>query len=284
MWLNLLLFDELVRLLEWIEWNLQKYLCYLRTPERDAELIREFLFSEEREELIHIDIGLSELRRRFEELQSCIKKYDDEIAERPQDAMIIAEQAIEYIEEQVHIHGALEPRLEKALRILLKIVLVDKKTLLKINEILHRLRQESKRYAEPEDRSTATKFINALDLLLEHVVLQILWFLENPAEYNERMREFTTNYSDDAKMHILLITSAIMLLRLLRKERPLWLVTEELRKKRGIAIEKLSEIAEELESFTVTFQLMKSRILEEEPKIASSAKSVEELRKVLSLE
>jgi len=50
---------------------------------------------------------------------------------------------------------------------------------------------ESERLAEAEDRATTTRFVDALDLLLEHAALQILWFIENSADYNECMREFT---------------------------------------------------------------------------------------------
>jgi len=105
--------------------------------------------------------------------------------------------------------------------------------------------------------------------------------LEKPAEYIERMRELAAGYSGDAERHTLLSISAILLLRMLRKTRPLWLYTRDLLGKRGAAIEKLLEVAEELESFTATFQLMRSQIPGEELEAASSAKSVEELYRVL---
>jgi len=278
MWINLLLFDELVRLLEWREWSLREYLRYLQTPERVIESFRELPSSK------YVVRDLSELRIIFEELQNCIKGYEGEVVERPQDTMTIAEQVVKCIESRIHRYEVLEPRLGETLRTLLKKVLVDGRALLKVKVILDRLTEESERFAEPEDRVTTARFVDSLDLLLEHAALQILWFLENPAEYNGLMRGFAARYSDDAEIHMLLNTSAILLLRLLRRERPLWLVTEELHKKRRIAIEKLLEIAEELESYTVTFQLMKSQISEEELEIAGSAKSVEELRRVLGLE
>jgi len=249
MWLNLLLFDELVRLLGLRGWTLQRYSRYLKTPE---------------------------IRDRFKEFQSCIKDYDGEVVERPQDVIVIAGRAVKCVEGY-----GWEPRLEETLHIWLREVVVDGKALVEVGRILDRLREESGKLAGPEDRVAIARLVDALDLLLEHVAVQMLWFLEKPAEYIERMRELAAGYSGDAERHTLLSISAILLLRMLRKTRPLWLYTRDLLGKRGAAIEKLLEVAEELESFTATFQLMRSQIPGEELEVASSAKSVEELYRVL---
>jgi len=250
MWLNLLLFDELVRLLGLRGWTLQRYSRYLKTPE---------------------------IRDRFKEFQSCIKDYDGEVVERPQDVIAIAGRAVKCMK-GYRVWG---PGLEETLHTWLREVVVDGKALVKVGRILDRLREESGKLAGPEDRVVTVRLIDALDLLLEHVAVQMLWFLEKPAEYIERMHEFATRYGDDVERHMLLSISAILLLRVLRKTRPLWLLTEDLLGKREAAIEKLSEVAEELESFTATFQLMRSQIPGEELEAASTAKSVEELYRVL---
>jgi len=281
LFLNLLLLNELLMTLQYRSRGLRGYSRYFRTPEGIVESVRELSTSEERGKSVIRELTV--LRDRLEELRKLVEDYVNKVKGNPQAVTTIAEQATKRIEDRIREFGALEPGFEEGLRIWLGKVLIGKRVLLEIKKALDRLSRDFVSSTRTEDE-TLVKFVDALDLLLEHVVTQLLWFLEDPAKYNEDMSEFLTRYSDDAHTHVMLNVSAILLLKVLRRQVPLWLITEELSQKRRAAIEKLSEIAEELEPFTATFQLMKSQIPGEELEIAGSVKSVEELRRVLSLE
>jgi len=208
-----------------------------------------------------------------ETLRKSIENYVKNVEKNPQDVVNIAEK----IYTEIH-YDELFPRftpigeLKKRLEVVLS-----------VKNVLEKLWITIKRITEIEDKTIA-KFAEAIDLLLEHIAIQLLWFLENPEDYSENMSKFLLEYKEDAKDYIILTISAILLLKVLEKQRPLWYITDDLYKKREIAIENLAKVAEELESFTVTFQLMKKPIPEEELKVIASTKSVEELQRVLGYE
>lgn len=127
------------------------------------------------------------------------------------------------------------------------------------------------------------RFGETLEILFEHVALQILWFLDEPQNYSEEMSEFLRKYENDTYDHVLLNLSSILLLKALSTNLPLWQVSEEIVNKYKIIVDQLAKVAEELESFTATFQLMRIKISKSDLENVGVT-SLEELRRVLSYE
>ncbi|MEM2293831.1 MAG: hypothetical protein QXU81_10830, partial [Candidatus Bathyarchaeia archaeon] len=123
----------------------------------------------------------------------------------------------------------------------------------------------------------------AFDLLLEHLTIRLNWLLNKPNEYIKKMSRFVTFYKDDAFEYAVLFISSILLLRALSKSVPLLFIWKEDVEKREVLVKKFLEVAEELECYTVTFQLM-SMPTGEEVEIIGQAVTLEELKRVLSIE
>jgi len=300
-WLSLMLFDELLKVSTCRNRRLYPFLTLIRTliwiwvlPPREviAELVRELRIPEERrghivEEFTRFYDVFRE--RRYVAMRRRISEAINNVIEDPQKVEVEAEQiALELMNlftelERMCRGSEICAMIEESVREQLKEILVGREISLCVGRILERLKRDAESFTAEEYKITAN-LAEAFDLLLEYSVVQLKWFLEKPDEYNENMREFLVEYSDDAQRGILLTVSAILLLEALRREVPIWLVTEKLYRKRVAIVEKLHEIAEELESFTATFQLMRNPVSEEELEIVGSAKSEEELRRLLGLE
>ena len=128
----------------------------------------------------------------------------------------------------------------------------------------------------------------AFDLLLEHLTIRLNWLLNKPNEYVEKMSRFVTFYKDDAFEYAVLFISSILLLEALlledlSKSVPLLSIQKEDVERREVLVKKFLEVAEELECYTVTFQLM-SMPTREEVEIIGQAATLEELKRVLSIE
>ena len=127
-------------------------------------------------------------------------------------------------------------------------------------------------------------FGDALDLFTEHIIMRLKWLLEEPHRYIQEMSKFMMNYRDDAYEYAILLISSMLLLKALGKRMPVWLIRREDIEKQELLVKKFLEVAEELESYTATFQLIRNPIAEKEMRIIGSARSLEELRRLLNIE
>ena len=127
-------------------------------------------------------------------------------------------------------------------------------------------------------------FGDALDLFTEHIIMRLKWLLEEPHSYIQEMSKFMMNYRDDAYEYAILLISSMLLLKALGKRIPVWLIRREDIEKQELLVKKFLEVAEELESYTAIFQLIRNPIAEEEMHIIGSASSPEELRRLLNIE
>jgi hypothetical protein len=127
---------------------------------------------------------------------------------------------------------------------------------------------------EEKFRDAGIDVSEALEVFVEHDEWKFRSLMEDLPKYTDTMAAFFVNYRDEAERY-LVVSFALLLLLIssLKAETPQQL--------RAIG-EKLAGLANELESYLVTFMLM-----EEDYKIEGefeAARSPEELRKVLGLE
>jgi len=128
------------------------------------------------------------------------------------------------------------------------------------------------------------RFRESFDLLSEHFIVRLNWLTKNPKHYISAIMEFMTHYIDEIYEYAILLISAILVLRILSRRVPLYSIREKDLEKRTFVIEKFVQVVEELDTYTVTFYLLKEPLKEEDLHSIGKADSLEKFRKVLNLE
>jgi len=127
-------------------------------------------------------------------------------------------------------------------------------------------------------------FSNSLDLFSEHFVMRLNWLMKDSEHYTNAMIEFVRRYRDEAYEYAILLISAILILRILRRRIPLCFIGEKDLERKALIMKKFMQIVDELDIYTVTFHLLKEPLKQEDSQSVGEADSLEKFRKVLNLE
>ncbi|RLE60751.1 MAG: hypothetical protein DRN53_05930 [Thermoprotei archaeon] len=130
-------------------------------------------------------------------------------------------------------------------------------------------------------REEKPRFAEALEIFLEDAITRLLWLVRDPERYRREIHGFLREYEDEAYEYAILHASSLLLLKVLSKNIPLWLIQGKYMVKQRVLINKLIEIAEEIEPYVATFQLMKDPLKKEDLEIVKRITYEDELGRFL---
>jgi hypothetical protein len=116
----------------------------------------------------------------------------------------------------------------------------------------------------------------ALDIFIEHEIWKLKQIFKNYGKYARMIFDFFTKYPEDANRYTIVYMSVFLLLLATN-------MTNESEKLKAIG-EELNRLSEELETYTLTFMLAMDESFERESYIVATAKTSEELRRVLEID
>jgi hypothetical protein len=116
----------------------------------------------------------------------------------------------------------------------------------------------------------------ALDIFIEHEIWKLKQIFKNYGKFAGMIFDFFTKYPEDANRYAIVYMSVFLLLLATN-------MTNELDKLKAIG-EELNRLSEELETYTLTFMLAMDESFEREFNVIATAKTSEELRRVLEID
>jgi hypothetical protein len=116
----------------------------------------------------------------------------------------------------------------------------------------------------------------ALDLFIEHETWKLQQFFKNYEKFAGMIFDFFTKYPEDANRYTIVYMSMFLLLLATN----MVTVSEKLK----AISEELNRLSEELETYTLTFMLAMNKSFERESNIVATAKTSEELKRVLEID
>jgi hypothetical protein len=116
----------------------------------------------------------------------------------------------------------------------------------------------------------------ALDIFIEHEIWKLKQIFKNYGKYARMIFDFFTKYPEDANRYTIVYMSVFLLLLATN-------MTNESEKLKAIG-EELNRLSEELETYTLTCMLAMDESFERESYIVATAKTSEELRRVLEID
>jgi hypothetical protein len=116
----------------------------------------------------------------------------------------------------------------------------------------------------------------ALDIFIEHETWKLKQIFKNYGKYARMIFDFFINYPEDAKRYTIVYMSMFLLLLATN-------MATASEKLKAIG-EELNRLSEELETYTLTFMLAMDELFERESYIVATAKTPEELRRVLEID
>jgi hypothetical protein len=193
----------------------------------------------------------------FEILLEHLRPYLDNILEKPENVEVIAE------------------KLLKDQHTIDLIILVNQEVLKLPKDLLHKILSSLYTLVDIF-KEAGVNVEEALDIFIEHETWKLKQIFKNYGKYARMIFDFFTNYPKDANRYIIIYISMSLLFLATN-------MTNELDKLKAIG-EELNRLSEELETYTLTFMLAMDESFEKESNIVATAKTPEELRRVLEID
>jgi len=193
----------------------------------------------------------------FEILLEHLRPYLDNILEKPENVEVIAE------------------KLLKDQHTIDLIILVNQEVLKLPKDLLHKILSSLYTLVDIF-KEAGVNVEEALDIFIEHETWKLKQIFKNYGKYARMIFDFFTNYLKDANRYIIIYISMSLLFLATN-------MTNELDKLKAIG-EELNRLSEELETYTLTFMLAMDESFEKESNIVATAKTPEELRRVLEID
>jgi len=193
----------------------------------------------------------------FDILLEHLRPYLDNILEKPQDVEVIAE------------------KLLKDQHMMDLIILVNQEVLKLPKDLLHKILSSLYTLVDVF-KEAGVNVEEALDIFIEHESWKLKQIFKNYGKFARMIFDFFTNYPKDANRYIIIYISMSLLFLATS-------MTNGFDKLKAIG-EELNRLSEELETYTLTFMLAMDESFEKESNIVATAKTPEELRRVLEID
>jgi hypothetical protein len=186
-----------------------------------------------------------------------LKPYLDNILEKPENVEVIAENLL------------------KDQHTMDLIILVNQEVLKLPEDLLHKILSSLYTLVDVF-KEAGVNVEEALDIIIEHEEWKLNQIFKNFGKYASMIFDFFTKCPEDANRYTIVYMSVSLLLLATN-------MTNELDKLKAIG-EELNRFSEELETYTLTFMLAMDESFEKESNVMATAKTSEELRRVLEID